>query len=310
MDKEGTGKTRMRRYIYDVSGDACGNAYLLRGTKNLLFDTGMAFCAGKMVQRIKDQLKGEDLDAVFLTHSHYDHVSGVPFIREAWPQVKVMIAPHGKAVLEKASARRVMWEMNSAAARMRGLEPVPYDERLLWADQSLEDGQTVDLGEWHVTALKAPGHTRDCSSFVIFRDDCRETMMLCCETAGVYMDGYGFTPCFLVGVEETLRSIEKMEQVGADILLGIHSGYLDQEKIPDIWERCREDTKRARERMWAVLQKTGDREEQIRSLAQYYWPECIRVYQPYEAYAVNMGHMLATVEREMGQSVGHSVTNT
>ena len=288
----------MRRYICDVSGDASGNAFLLRGSKNLLIDTGMAFCAGKMVQRIKEQLKGETLDAVFLTHSHYDHVSGVPFIREVWPKVKVMIAPHGKAVLEKESARRVMREMNRAAARMRGLELMPYDERLLRADQSLEDGQTVDLAEWHVTALEAPGHTRDCLSFVTCRDGCAETMMLCCETAGVYMDGYGFIPCFLVGVEETLRSIEKMEQAGADILLGIHSGYLDQERIPAIWERCREDTKRARERMKAVLQRTDDVEEQIRSLARYYWPECIRVYQPYEAYAVNMKSMLAVVARE------------
>lgn len=261
----------MRRYVYDVSGDARGNAFLLRGSENLLFDTGMAWCGRRMVERIKEQLQGESLDAVFLTHSHYDHVSGVPFIREAWPNVKVMIAPHGKAVLEKESARKVMRKMNAAAAKMRGLEPVPYDERLLWADEAMEDGQREDLGEWHVTALEAPGHTRDCTSFVIGRD----------------------------GYEETLRSIEKMEQVGADILFGIHSGYLDREEIPDIWARCKEDTIRARERMEAVLAQTEDVDRQIRSLAADYWPECIGVYQPYEAYAVNMGHMLASVEREM-----------
>ncbi len=289
----------MRRYVYDVSGDARGNAFLLRGSENLLFDTGMAWCGRRMVERIKEQLQGESLDAVFLTHSHYDHVSGVPFIREAWPNVKVMIAPHGKAVLEKESARKVMRKMNAAAAKMRGLEPVPYDERLLWADEAMEDGQREDLGEWHVTALEAPGHTRDCTSFVIGRDGYEETMMLCCETAGVYMEGYGFLPCFLIGVEETLRSIEKMEQVGADILFGIHSGYLDREEIPDIWARCKEDTIRARERMEAVLSQTEDVDRQISSLAADYWPECIGVYQPYEAYAVNMGHMLASVEREM-----------
>lgn len=291
----------IQSYLYDVSGSDHGNAFLVCGSKNFLFDAGMAWCGAKMVERVKEQLKGGKLDYVFLTHSHYDHISGIPYIREEWPDVMAVTAPHGKIVMEKESARRVMREMNEAAARVYGLSAPVYDEKGLRADLALEDGQTVDLNEWHVTAIAAPGHTRDCLAYWIKRDGCRETMMVCCETAGVYVDEIGFTPCFLVGFQMSLDSIEKMQQVGADILIGPHYGILDQERIPDIWEQCVRDTKRAGERMLETIARTDDVDEQIRYLAGDYWPERLRPYQPYKAYAVNMKSMLATIRREMGE---------
>lgn len=291
----------IQSYLYDVSGSDHGNVFLVCGSKNFLFDAGMAWCGAKMVGRVKEQLKGGKLDYVFLTHSHYDHISGIPYIREEWPDVIVVTAPHGKIVMEKESARRVMREMNEAAASVYGLSAPVYDEKGLRADLALEDGQTVDLNEWHVTAIAAPGHTRDCLAYWIKRDGCRETMMVCCETAGVYVDEIGFTPCFLVGFQMSLDSIGKMQQVGADILIGPHYGILDQERIPDIWEQCVRDTKRAGERMMEAIAWTDNVDEQIRYLAGDYWPEQIRPYQPYEAYAVNMKNMLATIRREMGE---------
>lgn len=285
-------------HLYYVGGDKPENSYLICGTKNFLFDTGMAWCGAQTVQQVKERLKGKELDCIFLTHSHYDHISGLPDLRREWPNVTVLIAPHGKAVLEKESARRVMRKMNEAAARTQGLPAPIYDEQSFRAERTLEDGQTVDLNEWHVTAVAAPGHTRDCLSYQIRRDGCRETMMLCCETAGVYVDNVGFTPCFLVGFEESLGSIGKMEQAGADILIGSHYGILDPEKIPDIWGQCIRDTKRAGKRMLEVMAQTDDVDEQIRYLAKDYWPEKIHAYQPYEAYAENMKHMLATIRRE------------
>ena len=58
----------MRRYVYDVSGDARGNAFLLRGSENLLFDTGMAWCGRRMVEPTKAHFYPVGLD-IFMQYN-------------------------------------------------------------------------------------------------------------------------------------------------------------------------------------------------------------------------------------------------
>ena len=72
---------RIRDFICDVSGDCPGNVWLAVGRTNILLDAGMACCADALVGRIEKVLQGRKLDYVFLTHSHFDHISGVPYIR-------------------------------------------------------------------------------------------------------------------------------------------------------------------------------------------------------------------------------------
>ena len=60
--------------VVDVSGVGEGAVFLIRGEANLLFEAGMAYAAAPMVEKIQKELDGGRLDAVLLSHSHYDHV--------------------------------------------------------------------------------------------------------------------------------------------------------------------------------------------------------------------------------------------
>ena len=94
-------------YIVCVCGDASRAAYLIKGEKNVLFDAGMAYSADIMIENIKRELGDKPLDAVLLSHSHYDHISGVPFLRKEWPDLMVYgsaYADPGEAVGEKDDA--------------------------------------------------------------------------------------------------------------------------------------------------------------------------------------------------------------
>ena len=79
-------------YIVCVCGDASRAAYLIKGEKNVLFDAGMAYSADKMIKNIKRELGDRTLDAVLLSHSNYDHISGVQFLRKEWAELVVTVS--------------------------------------------------------------------------------------------------------------------------------------------------------------------------------------------------------------------------
>ena len=78
MEKRGV---EMSDYIVNVCGDSTNVSWLIKGDKNILYEAGMAYSADRMIENIKRELNGESLDAVLLSHSHYDHVAGLPFVR-------------------------------------------------------------------------------------------------------------------------------------------------------------------------------------------------------------------------------------
>lgn len=282
----------IKDYIYDVSGDWPGNVFLAAGKTNILFDSGLACCADRMVARIKEIVKGGTLDYVFLTHSHFDHVSGVPQIRETWPGVKVFIAPHGKVILDKPSALGRMRKLNEAAAADYGV-PVPqYRDENLYADDVLADGQEFLLDEWKITAVETPGHTNDSFSFLIERKDCAQKILLCAETAGAYAHGDFLSPCFLLGYRMSVASMRKMQAIGAELLIFAHTGFAPEERAEDSWKRCFADHERAFTMIHAEAMRDIPMEDKIRNLAKDFWPEAIRKYQPYQAYSINMKSML------------------
>jgi endoribonuclease LACTB2 len=79
------------------------------------------------------QAEGRKPLAIALTHHHHDHVAGVPAVARRY--------------------RLPIWAHPLAAERL-----VPSGIRV---DRTLEDGEAVQLGDFQLTALHTPGHTRD-----------------------------------------------------------------------------------------------------------------------------------------------------
>ena len=187
----------MRDYITCVGGDESRGAFLIKGTSNILFDTGRAYSADRMIRNIKKELGGRPLDAVLLSHSHYDHVSGLPFLRREWPELVAYGSERAKEILEKPSARQTMRKLSEAAAKGAGLEHAPeYDDNGLRVDRTVHEGEVLRIGEHTVKVFETPGHTRCSLSYLVDED-----VIFASETVGVTL-GDHYMPCYLVGCQK------------------------------------------------------------------------------------------------------------
>ena len=84
----------MELTITDVRAHPGDSAFLLDdGQTAILYDTGFAFTGYAVADNIRKALGDRPLDYIFLTHSHYDHALGTPYICARYPSAKVVAQP-------------------------------------------------------------------------------------------------------------------------------------------------------------------------------------------------------------------------
>ena len=200
--------------------------YLLRTPeRSVVLDTGMFHCAGRTVEVIREELDGGAPDFVLLTHTHYDHVGGIPAIREAFPGIKVYGSAYAAYVLGRPGARKVMRQLGQEAAKSYiGPEAMleEYDEALLFVDEAIGEGDEIDLGSRRLQVYETPGHTM-CSLSLFEPED---KILLLSESTGVYVDPSWIDVSILTGYRQTLDSIEKCRALGAGALYVSHYGKI------------------------------------------------------------------------------------
>ena len=101
------------------TGPTGNNTYLLAGRVPALIDAGVG--APEHVAAVEAALGGAALQRIVLTHSHSDHVKGLPALLERWPAATVL---------------------NTAAAPCR-------------------DGDAIEAGDTVLRAWHTPGHAPD-----------------------------------------------------------------------------------------------------------------------------------------------------
>jgi len=286
--------------IHRVTSGSGGETYLIFGSeKTALYDCGMAYCGRYTVENIKRKLseKGrEKLDYVFLSHSHYDHMGALPYIREAFPEATVYASERCQNVLKREGARKVMKKLGTAAREL--YMPGSGEEILvdnLIVDAVLKNGDEISLGDISVKALETKGHT-DCSmSYVL--EPCK--LMFASESTGM-MEGaeYIHTP-FLKDYSDAVESRIKCASYGAEYICLPHFGMLPQHFNDKYWQMLEKATDEKYDFIKEMKDMQLSDDEMYDRYVKEYWNPGFEEVQPKDAFLINSGAILKAFLKHM-----------
>ena len=274
--------------VHRVTGGRGGEALLVMGSeRTALIDCGMAFCGRRMVKNLEEKLKEsgrETLDYVLLSHSHYDHMGALPYVRASFPEAVVCASRRCKEILTRPNAKKLIRELGLAARELyepENTEDILVDD--LKVDRILEDGDVISLGKERLVALETKGHT-DCSMSYALEP---VRLLFTSESTGIIETSeYVDTP-ILKDFHDAMDSLKKCMDYGAEYICLPHCGMIPKDFNDTYWrmfrEACDDRLEFVREQKAMGL----DSEEMSDNYIKKYWDPALKQIQPLQAYAIN-----------------------
>jgi glyoxylase-like metal-dependent hydrolase (beta-lactamase superfamily II) len=297
MIKESTGK--ICEGIYAL-GNPDLPAFLFGGEIPALFDAGMTFMGPIYLQELKTYLgDAGKLRYLFLTHSHFDHCGGAPFLKRKIPGLKIGTSRLAAEVFQRPNAVQLIQSLNQYVEDQfnspnRGKD-VSFHS--LEVDLVLEDRRELILGdERRVQVIATPGHTRDAVSFYIPE----WKALIPGEVAGVYDRNLNILPEFLSSFEGYMASLEKLSALDLDLLLLGHSFVVTGEDARGYIGKSIEATKRFKKRIEDLLDmRAGDQEAVVKIIFQEDYEGQQAIPQDERSYLINLkAKVKAVAERK------------
>lgn len=286
---------KLMNKIVDVTGGKGGNAFLILGEdKTALIDCGMAYCAPNLINNIKQVLNKMTLNYIFISHSHYDHIGAIPYLKEEWPNSRVLGAEYAKRILNRSNALQTIRGLSIQAATFYDSDAIKeYDDKMMKVDDTIYDGDILDLGTLPIKVIETPGHTKCSLSFLVNNET-----LFPSESTGYMSKSRKIYPAFITSCSQAMNSIHICQKIKPRFIISPHFGLVNESDTPNYWENCIlaiEETKN----FILHLSEQGYSESQI--LTEYekkFRDEQSRLEQPINAFKLNSQSMIKTVLKE------------
>ncbi len=275
-------------------GDFMMSFYVIDAPRKALIDAGMAVNVRNLTHDIEKTIGGFDnLDYLFLTHSHYDHVGLVSYIKRVNPDVKVVAHPYAKRVFSNPRAMEIIRDLNEQSLRfVPDLEDdwkeVAKIDRID-VDITPEDGETFDLGDGvKIQVFYTPGHTKDSVTYYLLPD----RAVFGSDGLGVYTGSGRIMAEFLSNYDEYIESIKKLQDLDIELICLPHSGVVKgKDQVKEHIEKHIKETVDYRNRIIDLYRRFGDTEKVVKTITMEDY-EKEKVFQPIEAYLINLRAMV------------------
>lgn len=282
--------------ITDVRENQGDSAFLIDdGITAIMYDSGFGFTGYKVADKIKEVLGERKLDYIFLTHSHYDHALGSAYVKQIYPDAKVVAGEYAAKIFAKPSARAVMRELDKKYAEKCGVNE--YEDLIdnLSVDITVNDGDIIKAGNMEFTAVSFPGHTKCSVGYYLAENK----LLLGSETLGVYGGKGIVVPSYLVGYDVTMNSIKKASKMDIENILIPHYGLLGCEDTMEYLRTAYESAEETAREIADLLKQGGSEEDAFNLFKNKFFQGYVKEIYPEDAMALNTTIMVKLIKNEL-----------
>ena len=279
--------------IRRVTAGHGGESFLIMGSEKIaLYDCGMAYCGEQTAENIAAET--DRLDYIILSHSHYDHMGGLPYIKDRFPEAVVFGSEKCRSILERDSALELIRALGEEARELYipgSDKPIRTDG--IKVDEVLHDGDVISLGDMTITAYETKGHT-DCSLSFYLQP---AGILFTSESTGI-LEGkdYVHTPS-LKSFPDSIASSYKCEDLHPTYICLPHFGMIPQYYNERYFTEFRKECKSKEVFVRSMLAEGLNYEEMLARYVKRYWTPAKEMEQPIEAFEINSGHILNALLR-------------
>ena len=283
-------KQLLENFYYSFDGSFA--FYLLKGDKNILIDTGILDRVNLLNKFIKEFLNpDEKIDIVLLTHSHYDHCGGIPFLKEMFPDAKIMGSERSKIIFSKKQARDFIKEMNESITKERKYN----DYEKLTIDRVLKEGDIIESGTFKIKVFETPGHTRCSLSFY----EENNKILFAGDSSGILEKNEKIKPLFFSAYSQYLESMEKIKSFDMNILALPHNTPFKQKEVSEFLNNSYNRAKEIGENIRERLLKGSDENEIVKDYMLKQFDIKDAMDQPMETFMLNLYSLVRAVKKEV-----------
>lgn len=149
---------------FGLSHDCDCHVYLIDGGEKVaVIDTGTGMSSQDIFKHVQYMVPHvERVDYVFLTHGHADHAGGAIDFKAKYGST-IFLSVEEAEFLETGNEDAI----GLTLARRAGFYPSDYSIRRCPVDVRLKGGEALPIGRYELEAIKTPGHSKGCISYLL-----------------------------------------------------------------------------------------------------------------------------------------------
>ncbi len=195
-------------------------AFLSMGDFGMLIEGGTGPTFPIIVEQIRSLgISPERIRYIALTHTHADHIGGIPHFKRIWPHIKVIGSAGADKIFQKKDlfheyllADTAIAQMMKAKNEIDDLPPFLTDYHF-GLDSSVKEGEKIDLGKgiaWNV--YETPGHS-PCHMSLF--EEAAGTLIVGDATGFYVPEKDAIWPNYFVSLADYVSSIRKLATLPA-----------------------------------------------------------------------------------------------